>query len=308
MQNTKKGLHPQNRHHGAYDFKALMQSMPGLSCYVKPNQHGTLSIDFADPLAVKYLNMAILKYDYHIDSWTIPQGSLCPPIPGRVDYIHYVAELLNSELPIGKIRHHTIGLLDIGTGASGIYPLLACQTYGWDCVGSDINQASLDNLAQILTHNPNLQGSLVLRLQDNVHHIFQGVIKAGEYFDVSVCNPPFHASLPEALQANRRKRHNLAQSTFTELNFGGLNNELWCNGGEQLFLKKMIKESKIYASSVGWFTCLVSKKDNIKPAQKLIRKLGALDCKEIEMVQGHKKTRILAWTYDARKAQCSSKV
>ena len=141
--------------------------------------------------------------------------------------------------------------------------------------------------------------------------MFKGIIQADDYFDVTVCNPPFHASLEEALKGSQRKVDNLARnrgeqvnktpsskkSAPSTLNFGGLEAELWCNGGERLFLKKMIKESKDFATQCHWFTSLVSKSDNIKPATKQLRKLGATDIREIEMAQGNKITRILAWTY-----------
>lgn len=297
---VRKGLHPKNLHNQGYDFPALVKSHPALAPYVKPNAHGTLSIDFADPLAVKTLNAALLNRYYNIVDWDIPEGALCPPIPGRADYIHYMADLigLGHEQP-------SIKLLDIGTGANGIYPLLACQIYGWECVGSDINTQSLENVATIINHNPTLKDRFTLRTQHDKNHIFEGIIQPGEFFDVSVCNPPFHASLDEALKGNQRKLNNLARSRGEQkaktqsptLNFGGLGAELWCKGGEQLFLKKLIRESQAYSTQCRWFSSLVSKADNVKPAKKLIRKLGAVDSREIEMNQGNKITRILAWTF-----------
>nr|WP_290697838.1 23S rRNA (adenine(1618)-N(6))-methyltransferase RlmF [Halomonas sp. UBA3074] len=297
---VRKGLHPNNRHSQGYDFPALVKSQPALAPYVQPNAYGELSIDFADPLAVKTLNAALLNCYYGIVDWDIPEGALCPPIPGRADYIHYMADLigLGGEQP-------SIKLLDIGTGANGIYPLLACQIYGWQCVGSDINTQSLENVATIIANNPTLKDRFTLRTQPDKHHIFEGIIQAEEFFDVSVCNPPFHASLDEALKGSQRKRINLArnhgeQKATTQtptLNFGGMGAELWCKGGEQLFLKKLIRESQMYSTQCRWFSSLLSKADNVKPAKKLIGKLGAVDMREIEMKQGNKVTRVLAWTF-----------
>ncbi len=295
---VRKNLHPKNRHNHGYDFPALVERHPALTHYVKTNAHGNLSIDFADPLAVKTLNAALLSHYYNIVGWDIPEGALCPPIPGRADYIHYVADLPGLEKA-------NIKLLDIGTGANGIYPLLACQIYGWQCVGSDINTQSLANVTEIIARNPSLKEQISLRTQPDKNHIFEGIIQAGEFFDVSVCNPPFHASLDEALKGSQLKLNNLARSRGEQkarsqsptLNFGGIGAELWCKGGEQLFLKKLIKESVAYSKQCRWFTSLVSKADNVKPATKLIRKLGAVDVREIEMTQGNKVTRVLAWTF-----------
>ena len=291
-----KNLHPLNIHKNGYDFPLLIKSCPRLNQYVDKNSHGNLSIDFANPEAVKALNAALLEHHYGVKGWDIPEGALCPPIPGRVDYIHYVADLLAET--------HEVKLLDIGTGANGIYPLLACKTYGWQCVGSDINAQSLENVSTIIEHNTDLKDNFTLRHQADKNQFFKGIIQPNEYFDVTVCNPPFHASEEDALKGSRRKVNNLArnrgdnaQTKNAPLNFGGMEAELWCKGGEALFLKKMIKESKQFANQVGWFTSLVSKGENVKPMMKLINKSGAIEAREIEMTQGNKITRMLAWRF-----------
>lgn len=303
----RKGLHPRNLHKQGYDLPSLVKSYAPLAPHLTTNAHGNLSIAFADPLAVKALNAALLKRYYNINDWDIPDGALCPPIPGRADYIHHIAELPGLDDSATNLANTEpkITLLDIGTGANGIYPLLACQIYGWHCVGSDINTQSLENVASIIANNPTLKGRFTLRTQHDKNRIFDGIIQAGEFFDVSVCNPPFHASQDEALKANQLKLTNLARnrgeqkpmSKSPTLNFGGLEAELWCKGGERLFLKKLIKESQMFSTQCRWFTSLVSKTENVKPAKKMIRKLGAIDIREIEMKHGNKVTRILAWTF-----------
>lgn len=200
-----KGLHSRNLHNQGYDFSALVKSYPALAPHVKPNPYGDLSIDFSNPLAVKALNAALLNRYYNIADWDIPDGALCPPIPGRADYIHYIADLVGPENP-------DIRLLDIGTGANGIYPLLACRIYGWQCVGSDINPLSLANVGTIIDSNADLKERFTLRTQTDKNHIFEGIIQPDEYFDVSVCNPPFHASQDEALKSSQRKVSNLARN------------------------------------------------------------------------------------------------
>jgi 23S rRNA (adenine1618-N6)-methyltransferase len=302
---NRKGLHPRNLHKQGYDFPSLVKSCPPLAPYVRKNTYGNLSIEFANPLAVKALNTALLRQYYNVIDWDIPEGALCPPIPGRADYIHYVAELLGVGKPTASqaSTQPNISLLDIGTGANGIYPLLACQIYGWQCVGSDINRQSLENVASIIANNPPLKDRFTLRTQHDKNCIFEGIIQADESFDVSVCNPPFHASQEEAFKGSQRKLNNLARhrgeqkTASSTLNFGGLEAELWCKGGERLFLKKLIQESRVFSTQCRWFTSLVSKIDNVKPAKKLILKLGAIDVQEIEMKQGNKTMRILAWTF-----------
>ena len=76
---------------------------------MRPNQFGDESVDFANPAAVKALNRALLRQDYGLDYWDIPAGYLCPPIPGRADYVHYLADLLAADRGGGAPRHGRAG-------------------------------------------------------------------------------------------------------------------------------------------------------------------------------------------------------
>jgi 23S rRNA (adenine1618-N6)-methyltransferase len=120
-------LHQSNYHSAGYDFLLLVQAHPTLSQYVRPNAYGDDSIDFANPQAVKALNQALLKHYYGVAVWDIPKNYLCPPIPGRADYVHYLADLLTDSIP--NLNHEQVRLLDIGTGANLVYPLIALCVY-----------------------------------------------------------------------------------------------------------------------------------------------------------------------------------
>ena len=296
MKNIKKKgeLHPKNPHKGRYNFKLLVKNLPELKKYLKKNPRGEETIDFSDNKGVILLNKALLKTYYDINNWDIPKGFLCPPIPGRADYIHYIAGLL-------KGKRKGVKVLDIGTGANCIYPIIGSQSYNWDFVASDIDPNSIENAKKIVDSNKVLKNKIILKLQKNKDNIFEGIIEKNDKFDLTMCNPPFHASLEDALKANKRKVSNLNKENKKVkkgLNFGGQKAELWCPGGERLFLKKMAEESLRFSSQVTWFTSLVSNKDNIKPTQKLLDKLGAKDIKILEMSQGQKISRVLAWTFE----------
>ncbi len=295
MKNIKeKGkLHPNNPQKGKYDFKLLIKNLPELKDYLRKNPRGEDTIDFSDQKAVILLNKALLKTFYNIDKWDIPKGFLCPPIPGRTDYIYYIAELLES-------KANNIKVLDIGTGANCIYPIIGSQSYNWDFVASDIDPKAIDNAKKIIEENKNLKNKIILKLQKNRDNIFVGIIEKKDKFDLTMCNPPFHASLEAAIKANERKVNNLSKTNKNVkkgLNFGGQKAELWCHGGEILFLKKMANESIKFSSQVTWFTSLVSNKDNIKPIKRLLNKLGVKDIRILEMSQGQKISRVLAWTF-----------
>lgn len=296
---VKETLHPRNVHRAGYDFDKLIKASPELRPFVKPNPNGIESIDFADPEAVKVLNRALLRHFYGVKFWDIPEGYLCPPIPGRADYLHYIADLL-AETNNGKIPEgNKIKALDIGVGANCVYPLVGKSLYGWDFVGTDTDPAALRSANNILSQNPPLEDAVKLRLQTNKANIFKGVFTQGDYFDVTLCNPPFHASIQEAQAGTIKKWQNLnnAKADKTALNFGGKNNELWTPGGEVTFIRNMADQSSLFADRVLWFTTLVSKKDSLQSVYRALHKAKALDIKTIKMEQGQKVSRIVAWTF-----------
>ena len=302
--NTKSELHPRNRHRGRYDFDQLIQASPALAPFVKLNEYGDASIDFSNAEAVKALNQALLKQFYEVCAWDIPKQYLCPPIPGRADYLHCIADLL-SEGNAGVIPHgQSVRVLDIGVGANMIYPLIGTREYGWQFVGADIDAKALNNAQQIVEANA-LSSVIELRLQTSPASIFKGVIGQGEKFALTMCNPPFHGSLEEAQAGTQRKWRGLgkhlakrgANTKSPVLNFGGQNAELYCEGGEEAFVAAMIKESRQYATQCIWFTTLISKAANLPSVYSALKKVSALEVKTIEMSQGQKKSRIVAWTF-----------
>lgn len=294
----KSSLHPRNLHRNSYDFETLITSVPELKHYVFKNDYDTLTINFSIPKAVRLLNKALLLKYYNVKEWDIPEGNLCPPIPGRADYVHYLADLLasdNGEIPTGT----SVKGLDIGTGANLVYPLIANRSYGWEMLGTDINPNSLENAQNILSQNPNLSSVIHLKQQSAAEFIFKNIISKENKFTFSMCNPPFHESEEDAMLGNRRKNNNLRKKKIQnpKLNFGGQHCELWCEGGEMAFIKKMINESVQFSSQVLWFTSQVSKKDNLYQLTTLLKNLNVPEFKTIDMAQGQKISRILAWTF-----------
>ena len=301
MQNTteKTSLHPKNPHRFRYDFDALIKVCPELKNFVYVNEHQTETIDFANPEAVKIINKALLISNYDIQNWEIPDGYLCPPIPGRADYIHYIADLLsttnNGIIPEGE----SIVGLDIGIGANCIYPIIGNSAYGWSFVGTDIDENALQNCKKIITNNPKLIDVISLQSQIEPRFIFKNIILPEDKFAFTICNPPFHASREEATKSSLRKVNALEENKTAKpvLNFSGQNSELWCKGGELGFITQMIYESVKYPMQCLWFTTLVSKKENLKNIYKLLSKVGAAEIKTIDMAQGQKISRIVAWTF-----------
>ena len=273
--------------------------MPELSPFLVPHPLGGNTIDFADPAAVKMLNRALLKAHYGVAHWDIPRGYLCPPIPSRADYLHYAADLLAEDLASALPRGPAVKVLDIGTGANCVYPLIGAHTYGWRFVGTDIDPVAVNWANQLVAANPPLAKKIECRLQTEANAILKNIVHRGESFALSICNPPFHASPEEATAGTLRKLKNLdgGKPAKAVLNFGGQNNELWCRGGEEAFVRRMIVESAARPELCVWFTTLVSKRGTLPALDRELAKARVIDVRTLVMFAGQKQSRIVAWTF-----------
>ena len=299
----KLSLHPRNRHRGRYDFAQLAQALPALEHFLvaNPFDANELTIDFANPDAVMALNSALLKTFYAVVSWRVPPGYLCPPIPGRADYVHHAGDLLASDRNGIIPRGPDIRVLDIGVGANCIYPLIGHHEYGWRFVGSDVDAIAISAAQQIVDANKGLAEAIEFRLQKSPQNIFEGILTPDNHFDFVFCNPPFHPSARAAETSSARKWKNLGKGGNPEsnpkLNFGGQATELWCEGGEIGFVGRMVTESAQYQTQVSWFSALVSREESLPEIYSALKAVGARRVETIDMAQGQKKSRIVAWHF-----------
>jgi len=301
----KTTLHPRNKNRERYDLDALIMAVPELNQYVMPNKYGNDSVDFSSPIAVKLLNKALLAHYYGIKYWEFPDENLVPPIPGRADYIHYMADLL-KESNFGRMPEgNKITCMDIGTGANCIYPIIGVTEYDWNFTATDINPKSLASAQSIIDNNVSLSGRIECRLQKNPAAFFDGIIGTNEKFDITVCNPPFHSSAEDAHAGTRRKVQNLSgkRNKTPELNFAGISSELIYEGGEHRFVHKMIADSKRFSKDCYWFSTLVSKQSNLKGIYNALDDFKASAVRTIEMGTGNKSTRIVAWSFLSKEEQ-----
>ncbi|MEY8263078.1 MAG: 23S rRNA (adenine(1618)-N(6))-methyltransferase RlmF [Bermanella sp.] len=295
-------MHKNNPHNQSYDMSALCAALPELTPHIIEGQRGQQTLDFSDGQAIKALNKAILKKDYRIDFWDLPDGYLCPPIPGRVDYLYHLKDLITQP------TDRAVSALDIGTGANLIYAIVGSRAFNWRFVASEIDSMAVNCAKQLVKVNKGLSKQIKVRHQSDENSIFANIIHSEDYFDVSLCNPPFHRSQEEAAQGNQRKNKNLNYnkskrgSTLKphkkdQLNFAGTHKELWCEGGEQAFIKKMIEQSVAVKEQVGLFTCLVSRKEHLPAIYKTLKSVNATMVKTVDMAQGSKVSRFVAWSF-----------
>lgn len=285
-------MHKNSLHNTKYNFDELVKNHDALQAHVFTNDYHTQTIDFSNPEAVKALNTALLATHYDLKFWEFPDENLCPPIPSRADYMHHLADLLR--------RSHLdtdITILDVGTGATAIYPLLGNAIYKWHFVGTDIDEKSL-KIAQNIIDKNNLAAAITLRLQPDHQHILKGIIKPSDKFTASVCNPPFYKSQADAFEATKTKLKGLGKEGDKVVrNFSGTPTELCYAGGEKAFLHTYLYESSQLKKQCFWFTSLVSNVNHVESMRASLKKLGATEFQVVDMIQGNKVSRIVAWSF-----------
>ena len=292
-------MHAQNPYVYRYDLKRLVKHNPELKTHIILNPSKEDTIDFSDSASVYELNRAMLLADFNLDRFELPMGYLIPPVPGRLEYLLHIREFLTNQF--NSDQNTKLRGLDIGSGANGIYCILGAQYFNWNMVGSECDENAVKIAKANISPTKSLKNKIIIRHQENKSFLFKNVIQPGEQFDFTVCNPPFHTSKEDALKGSQKKLNNLGREFDKEqvaLNFEGQANELWCNGGEVLFIKRLIKESILFKNQVRVFSTLVSKTDSLANIDKLLKKAKASSY-VIPMDLGNKKSRIVLWWFDS---------
>ncbi|KAL6629265.1 hypothetical protein ACP70R_029030 [Stipagrostis hirtigluma subsp. patula] len=308
-------IHPRNRYAAAApDFAALAELYPSFRPFVSVSGRGRASIDFTDFAATRELTRVLLLHDHGVN-WWIPDGQLCPTVPNRSNYIHWIEDLLSSNLIPPISSSGNVKGFDIGTGANCIYPLLGASLLGWSFVGSDVTDIALEWAKKNVESNPHIAQLIEIRNANAVPFstgsetigreaarentldpaddqekskppILVGVVKEGECFDFCMCNPPFFESIEEA-------------GLNPRTSFGGTTEEMVCPGGELAFITHIIEDSVSLKNSFRWFTSMVGRKANLKLLISKVREAGASVVKTTEFVQGQTARWGLAWSFIA---------
>lgn len=281
---------------GPYDkisFKRLSQQDEEFKkILIKSSGH----LDFQDPEACKALTKAILKVDFGLEV-DLPDNRLYPPVPNRWNYVCWIQALVDSTAPdySGKYdpTRSVVGL-DIGTGASAIYTLLALRSRpNWTMCVTDIDKSSFNSAARNLALNNMLARTRMLQTMESGDLIplkYLGV----EKLDFTICNPPFFNNEEEMRASLRGDGKSLKPNAVCT----GSENEMVCEGGDLGFVTKIINESLILREKVTWYSSMLGKQTSAIAAVKLLKEHGvynwATGCVD---PGGATKRWLLAWSF-----------
>ncbi|KAL6050980.1 Methyltransferase-like protein 16 [Balamuthia mandrillaris] len=278
-ENNKK-MHPENYYRtNKPDFVELAKLYPSFKAHVHITSKGQPNIRWTDPEAVRELTCVLLRHDFQI-AVELPLDQLCPAVPNRVNYIHWLSDLLKHSPDVTSAP--TITGIDIGTGASCIYPLLGVRLKGWRFVATEIDPISLDYARRNIAAN---QWEDLIELRESKSgHILQGIVKENESFAFCMCNPPFFSDQDHAPPNPK------TACRATE-------NERLTTGGEFQFIKQMIQDSLRYRNRIRWYTSMLGRKVDVKLLEKELVASGIVNIRTTTFYQGKTARWGIAWTF-----------
>ncbi|KAM4795094.1 RNA N(6)-adenosine-methyltransferase METTL16 [Rhinophrynus dorsalis] len=285
-----KSMHPRNRYKDKPpDFAYLASKYPDFKQHVNVNLAGKISLNFKDPCAVRALTCTLLKEDFGL-SIDIPLERLIPTVPLRLNYIHWVEDLISY---LGTDQTALRRGIDIGTGASCIYPLLGATLNGWYFLATEVDDICF-NYAKKNVEQNNLADLIKVVKVPQKTLLMDALKEESEIiYDFCMCNPPFFANQMEAQGVNSRNPHRPPPSS---VNTGGIT-EIMAEGGELEFVKRIIHDSLQLKKRLRWYSCMLGKKCSLAPLKEELKIQGVPKVSHTEFYQGRTMRWALAWSF-----------
>ncbi|KAM4044079.1 RNA N(6)-adenosine-methyltransferase METTL16 isoform 1-T2 [Anomaloglossus baeobatrachus] len=285
-----KSMHPRNRYKDKPpDFAYLASKYPEFKQHVNVSLAGKAGLNFKDPEAVRELTCTLLKEDFGL-TIDIPLERLIPTVPLRLNYIHWVEDLINFHGSDKTTARHGI---DIGTGASCIYPLLGATLNGWYFLATEVDDICYNYAKKNVEQNHLADLIKVVKVPQKTLLMDALKEESGIIYDFCMCNPPFFANQMEAQGVNSR---NPRRPPPSSVNTGGIT-EIMAEGGELEFVKRIIHDSLQLKKRLRWYSCMLGKKCSLAPLKEELRIQGVPKVAHTEFYQGRTMRWALAWSF-----------
>ncbi|KAF9228174.1 hypothetical protein BS17DRAFT_692951 [Gyrodon lividus] len=292
-------MHPRNTYRHPPDFLALARRYPPLRSHVFLTHTGP-SIDFKSQLAQRRLTEALLYLDFNINL-ILPDNRLCPPVsiagtptvPPRLNYVLWIQDIVKTIASSGEI----VRGIDIGTGASAIYPLLACRLEPtWYFVATDTDKESLTYAQQNVERNSLSDRVSVVDASSSPSILHQLEDDPVTLFHFTMCNPPFYSSAEEVAQSAEAKEYG-PNAICT-----GAENEIITPGGEVSFVSRIFTGSLYHRTRCrSWYTSMLGKMSSLPQIVDLLREHQVDNYAITEFVQGQTRRWAIAWSFGTRR-------
>jgi 23S rRNA (adenine1618-N6)-methyltransferase len=248
--------------------------------------------------------MSLLKRDFNLDL-KLPNDRLVPPVPNRWAYVEWLQGLVDSTRPLSTTETYDaqrqVTGLDIGIGASCIYPLLACVARpNWKFFGTEIDQKSYEYAIYNVTRN-DLDTRIRLIKTNGLHQLIPLSNLKVKELDFTMCNPPFFSSVEEIEKSEEKGEKPGAVCVGAEV-------EMITNGGEVAYVSRMVDESYELGNKIQWYTSLLGKLDTLPIIVEKLKGKGCVNW-AVGLLLPHAITRrwVIGWSWgDWRPANVSA--
>ena len=258
------------------------------------------------------LTKTLLELDFGL-KLDLPADRLCPPVcsslhkhtllpldaadadwqyqqvPNRHNYILWLKDLMDTT-SYDQPGRELCGL-DVGTGASCIYPLLGISQRPWSFVATDIDAQNL-SYARKNIHLNHL-GDRVRLLERQAADPLLPLSEPGiQAINFVMMNPPFYTSEEDMLSSESKKaRPPMSACTGAPV-------EMVCEGGEVAHVGRLLDESLVARDRVQWYTSMLGKLTSLEALVEGLHENGIDNYAVTEFVQGNKTRRwALAWSF-----------
>jgi 23S rRNA A1618 N6-methylase RlmF len=286
-------MHPRNPYSSPINIALLARQFPDLCDHViSRSSNGHVVYDWHAPGATYAVTRALLKRDFDLE-WQQPLQHLCPPVPGRMNYLLWVQDLALQD---GAAAAADVCVADIGTGASAIFPLMGARRFGWSFVALDSNEDALSHARANVERN-GLQQLIAVQHVAGDSSIIDA-INAHPNITHTMCNPPFFSASSSSAWRQRAPAAR-AGGRGAMSACAAVEPELFTQGGEVAFMRKIIEESAASPCSrrVKWFTCMVGIKADLAALKSACYSAGATQLRCTTFYQGQTLRWGLAWTF-----------
>ncbi|KAJ7461592.1 S-adenosyl-L-methionine dependent methyltransferase [Mycena latifolia] len=280
-------MHPRNIYRLPPNFRELAEAYPSLEpCLI--SHPGGFSIDFKDEVSQRRLTEALLHRDFGI-SLDIPMNRLCPPVPNRLNYVLWIQDLIHST---GSLVGRSVLGIDIGTGASAIYPLLSCKMNpDWLFIATDVDEFSLNSARANVERNDLLKRIQVFETTPEAPIFAPLHVDPSSRVDFTMCNPPFYSSHEDvAASADAKEFEPNAVCTGADV-------EMITPGGESAFVRRMVDESIQLGDRCRWYTSMLGKMSSLTEVVGALREHAIENYGITEFIQGSTRRWAVVWSF-----------
>ena len=247
-----------------------------------------MKLDFKNPDSFRVLTRCLLKKDFNLDV-ELPPDKLVPTLTLRLNYILWLEDIMNT------FELKDVHGIDIGCGASCIYPLLAVKLNNWKMNGLEIDEQSINCATENV--NRNKLGDRIQIYKQKDENVLSNFVYSNEEekFTFCMCNPPFYNLNDEA--SNRTGNRKPPPNSST-----GSQNELAVDGGEVQFIIKIIEESIELRNRIQIYTTMVGHKKNVDVILKVLKQHKIDNSITTRFCQGNTTRWGIAWSFNSELA------